>query len=365
MSRRAGAMRSMRPAAEVRVRGNSPTMIFVQREPAERAYELINGFRASQLVRLAVTLRLPDLLADGPLSAQDLSNTAGVDASRLRRVMRGLTGLGVFEESEDGRFRNTEVGEMLREDVKGTRRALAMMLMPESYLGWEHLMETVRTGKTGHEIAHGGTLWDHLARDPDFAARFNQDMAAASERVVDFVASDADFSSAKVIVDVGGGKGALAAGILEAHAHLRAIICDIPAGLAQTPGYLAARGVADRCTIAEADFFKAVPSGGDVYLLKDIIHDWDDEPAARILATCRRASAVGGRILLIERVLPERVTEAPADLSAVMTDLQMMVQLGSRERTAEEYRGLLEGAGFTFSGAVPGGLYGIVEAVAR
>lgn len=339
-------------------------MAVVNKTPTDRAYELINGFRASQLVRLAAALRVPNLLAEGPRSAEDLGRATGVDPGRLRRVLRGLTGLGVFEETDDGRFRNTDVGELFRVGVPGSRRPLAMMLLPESYLAWEHLMETVRSGKTGHEIAHGGSLWDSLARDPDFAARFNEDMASASERVVQFVATESDFSKASVIVDVGGGSGGLAVGILEAHPHLRAIICDLPAGLAQTQRYLAARGVAERCTIAEADFFKALPPGGDIYLLKDIIHDWADEDAARILATCRRATAPGARVLLIERVLPTRVTEAPEDLTAVMTDLQMMVQLGSRERTVDEYRALLENAGFVSGNVVQGALYGVVEGVA-
>jgi hypothetical protein len=241
---------------------------------------------------------------------------------------------------------------------------MVMMLLPESYQAWNHLKETMQSGTTGHQIAHGGTLWDSLARDTDFAARFNQAMASGSEQVTEFVAGALDFANASVIVDVGGGKGGLAAGILRAHGHLRAIICDLEVGLADTEQYITDQGVSDRCTAIESNFFERVPEGGDVYLLKDIIHDWDDDHALQILQTCRRASHPGARILLIDRVLPERVTDNPQHLNATMTDLQMMVQLGSRERTLMEYRLLLERAGFRFRSSIPGPLYGIVEGIA-
>ena len=184
-------------------------------------------------------LRVPDLLADGPLSAEDLGAATGIDSDRLRRVLRGLAALGVLVETEEGRFRNTDVGDLFREGVQGSQRAMALMLLPESYGAWDHFMETMRSGKTGHEIAHGGSLWDSLAGDADFAGRFNQAMASGTEQIAEFVAGGSDFSSASVIVDIGGGNGALAAGILRAHPHLRAIICDLPAGLAGTREYLA------------------------------------------------------------------------------------------------------------------------------
>lgn len=286
---------------------------------AVRAYELVNGFRASQLVRLAIQLKIPDLLADGPHSHEELSAATGIEASRLRRKLPGLG---------------------------------------------EHLTETVQTGRTGWQIVFGTSLWGLLDRDSDYAQRFNRAMVAASQTVAEFVAAGSDFSTASVIVDVGGGTGALAAGILQAHTGLRAIVCDLAAGLAGTREYLSQLGVLDRCSIVESDFFVSVPEGGDVYLLKNIIHDWDDENAALILSACRRAMASSARILIIERLLPARVTDEPAHLNAVMTDLQMMVQLGGRERTEGEYRSLLEGAGFKFSKSTSGSLFGMVEAIA-
>jgi orsellinic acid C2-O-methyltransferase len=331
---------------------------------ADRAYELVNGFRASQLVRMATQHKIPDLLAGGPRSAAELSASTGIEAARLRRALRGLAGLGVLLEDEQGRFASTEVGNLFREFAPGSLRPLAMMLLPESYRAWEHFAETLQTGMTGWQMTYGASLWELLDRDPEYGRRFNRAMVAMSQAWAEFVAAGSDFSRASVIVDVGGGNGALAAGILQAHAHLSAIICDILAGLAGTKEYLADLGVLDRCAIVESDFFVSVPEGGDIYLLKNIIHDWDDEHAGLILSTCRRAMAQSARILLIERFLPVRVTDDSTDLNAVMTDLQMMVQLGGQERSVSEYRSLLEGAGFQFSKSVSGGLFGMVEAVA-
>jgi hypothetical protein len=331
--------------------------------PEDRAFQLVNGFRATQIVASAVRLRIPDLLAPGPLSAHQLSEETQIDAGRLHRLMRGLAAIGVVAELDDGRFTNTEVGDLFREGVPGSRRPMAMMLIPESYRAWDHFMETLRTGVTGHSLAHGDGLWETLARDTDFAARFNQAMASNSEDVAQFVGKWGAFADGALIVDVGGGKGALVAGILQSNPHLRGTVCDIAPGLAEAPQYLLRLGVADRCTVIETDFFKSLPAG-DTYLLKDILHDWDDEHCAVILSVCRRATNPGARVMIVERVLPSRVTDDPADLNPVMTDLQMMVQLGGRERTLEEYRRLFDATGFRLTRSTPGPLYELVEATA-
>jgi hypothetical protein len=330
----------------------------------DRAYELVNGFRAAQVVRAAVELNIPDLVAGGAMSAEQLSAATQIDVDRVRRLLRGLVALGVLEQGDDHRFANTEVGELFREGIPGSRRPQARMLIPESYRAWDHLMETLRTGVPGHKLAHGGTLWQTIARDPDFAQRFNDAMAGNSEQVVDLVAG-LDFASARLIVDVGGGEGALVGGVLRAHPHLRGIVCDLPAGLAETHQYLGRLGVADRCTTIDCDFFVSVPSGGDVYLLKDILHDWDDEHAGAILSVCRRAARPGARILIVERLVPSRVTTQPAHVNAAFTDLQMMVQLGGRERTVEEIQHLFEQSGFSLVARHPGVMWNVVEGLAQ
>ncbi len=330
--------------------------------PSERAYELVNGFRTTQIVHAAVQLRIPDLLADRSMSAPDLARATDIEVSRLQRLLKALTGLGVLVEAEDGRFANSELGELFREGVPGSRRLLVRMLVPESYRNWDHFMETLRTGVTGQSLAHGGTLWDLIARDPDFGARFNAAMAGNTEDMAIFVGSAGDFSKASVVVDVGGGEGSLVTGVLRANPGLRGIVYDLPAGLAQTPAYLASHGVADRCEIVEGSFFESVPRG-DVYLLKDILHDWDDNSATAILRVCRREVKAGARLMIVERVMPSHITATPAHMNATMTDLQMMVQLGGKERTLDEFGELFAAAHLGLDRFTPGGVYQLLEAI--
>jgi hypothetical protein len=332
--------------------------------PADRAFQIVSGFRAAQLVRAACELHIPDLLARGPMTSEQLSAATGIDRGRLHRMLRGLVAQGVLAEGADGEFTNTELGEIFREGAPGSRRPMAMMMIPHDYWSWGHFMETLRTGVTGQQLAHAGTLWDSIARDPDFAALFNQAMASNSEAVVDFVSAEGDFANASLVVDVGGGKGGLAGGIVARHPHLRGLVCDLPAGLTEARDYLAGLGVGERCAVAECNFFESIPAGGDVYLLKDILHDWPDDKAAAIMSVCRRAMEPGARVLIVERSLPDRVGDEPANHNRVMTDLHMMVLLGGRERTLQDFQELFESTGFTLTRSVAGLPFGIVEAVA-
>ena len=330
--------------------------------PDDRAFQLLNGFRASQVVHAAAELHLPDLIAAGRTSIAELSAATEVDESRMRRLVRALVALGVLTESGGG-LANTVVGELFRDGVPGSRRALSRMLVPEGYRDWDHFMETLRTGITGESQAFGGTLWQHIAADQDFAARFNVAMAANSEAVARFVAQSGDFSGVTVVADIGGGTGALLAAVLSAHSSLRGIVFDVPAGLAATYDYMAARGLLDRCSIVEGDFFESAPAA-DLYLLKDILHDWDDDHATQILRVCRKAMPTLGRVMIVERVLPSRVTEDPVHVVSTMTDLHMMVMLGGQERTLEEFGELFAKTGLALQRFTPGDVFHLVEAKA-
>jgi hypothetical protein len=239
-----------------------------------------------------------------------------------------------------------------------------MMHFPQSYRAWEHFLESLRTGVTGHSLAYGRTLWETLAGDTDFAARFNEAQAANSTAVGEFVAANGDFANARLIVDVGGGRGALLAAVLHGHAQARGIVCDLPTGLGETRAFLDAAGVGARAEAVEADFFKAVPAGGDVYLLKDILHDWPDADAQRILAVCRSAMDRGARLLVVERIVPSKVGADPAHLNPVMTDLHMMVLFDGRERTPEQLSALFDATSLRLLRVVPGETFSLVEAVA-
>lgn len=335
-----------------------------QPSPAERAYLLVNGFRAAQAIRAAVGLRIFDHVAAGTATTAELARETGVDQGRMLRFLRALVSLGTLEESPERGYSNTAVGEQFVEEGRGLARAQALMLLPDSYASWGHFEETMRTGRTGQSLAYGEDRWQSLDRDAASAHAFNQVMVVQSERVAAMLAAEIDFAGVRVVVDVGGGNGALTAGVLLAHRHVQGIVCDLAAGLSGAAAYLDGRGLAGRYRLVEADFFKSVPPG-DLYLLKNIIHDWDDERAAAILETCRRSIDAGGRIVLVERPLPARAGTGANDLSLAMLDLQIMVELGGRERTLDEYRDLLAGAGFTFLRVVAGEVFSLIEAEAR
>ena len=310
----------------------------------------------------AVELDLPDLIADGQSTVEDLGGATEIDPSRLRRLLRGLVALGVLTET-DGRYSNTEVGQMFRRDVPGSRRAGVRMLIPESYRSWSRFLETLRTGVPGQLLEHGETMWDRIAREPEFAVRFNEAMAINSQAVVDFVAETGDFAGASVVADIGGGTGALVAGVLLEHPELKGIVFDIPGGLGETAAYLAERRLADRCQIIEGSFLESVPSA-DVYLLKDILHDWDDDHATQILTVCRRGINPGGRLMIVERVAPSHVRDDPIHFASAVTDLHMMVQLGGRERTLEDFDVLFKATGFEATRFTPGEIFHLLEAKA-
>ena len=328
--------------------------------PTQRAYELVNGYRAAQLIFAAVELDLPDMIAEQPSTVEALSAATQIEASRLRRLLRGLEALGVVAEA-DGRYSTTEVGEMFRRDVPGSRRIWARMLIPESYRSWAHFMETLRTGVPGQLLEHGETMWERIAHDQDFAVRFNESMAVNSRAVFDFVARNGDFAGASVVADIGGGKGALIAGILLEHPELRGIVFDIPGGLGETAAYLVEQGVSDRCEIVEGSFLESVPKA-DVYMLKDILHDWDDERSTQILTVCRRGINRGGRLMIVERMAPSHIADNPSHFASAMTDLHMMVQLGGRERTLEDFDALFAATGFQAVHFTQGELFHLLEA---
>lgn len=313
------------------------------------------------MVYAAVELDLPDLIGGGQATVEELSASTEVEPSRLRRLLRGLVALGVLTETGE-RYSNTEVGAAFRREP-GSVRTGARMLIPESYRSWSRFLETLRTGVPGQLLEHGETMWERLAHEPNFAEVFNERMALNSEAVVAFVAKQGDFADASLVADIGGGTGALVAGVLLAHPELKGIVFDIPGGLGETAAYLAEKRLSDRCQILEGSFLESVPPA-DVYLLKDILHDWDDEHASKILRVCRGAINPDGRLMIVERVAPAHITDDPKDFASALTDLHMMVQLGGRERTLEDFDALFRATGFEKSRFTPGEVFHLLEAKA-
>jgi hypothetical protein len=292
---------------------------------------LINGYQVSQAIHVAAALGLADALADGPRAVCELASVTATNEDALHRLLRALAAVEIVHEEDDGTFALTTLGEELR----GPAGAWAAFIgRPYHWTTWGHLIHSVRTGGNAFQALHGVDVWEYRAEHPEEAAIFDAAMTGLSMRVNAAVAAAHDFGRYGVLVDVGGGRGALLAGILARYPGVRGILFDQSA--------VVAGAEADGLEIVGGSFFESVPEGGDAYMLKSVLHDWEDDPAIQILRVCRRAARTGTALLVIERQF-----SLPA---AKLSDLNMLVGPGGRERTAEEYAALLATAGYELLG---------------
>ncbi|MET9227498.1 methyltransferase [Lentzea sp. NPDC003310] len=299
---------------------------------------LLTGAWATQAIASAAELRLLDHLA----TIEDLPGLAeatGTEPQSLARLLRYLASLGVVHVSGD-RHRLTDLGELLRSDLAGSMRPLALMYGGPFYLSFAELTEAVRSGEESYAKAFGAHHFAHMATDPALAELFHGSMAA-SNAMFTGVTKLVDFSGARTVVDVAGGNGELLSRVLHANPHLSGVLLDLPNALAAAEPRLA--DLAGRVTLVPGDFTESVPATGDVYLLSRVLHDWDDEQCRTILATCARNMPAHAEILVIERLLPEN---GEADSLAIPWDIHMLCNTGGRERTESHYRALLDEAGF-------------------
>jgi O-methyltransferase domain/Dimerisation domain len=318
--------------------------------PASELLRLVNGFRLSQAISVAATLGLADLLADGPRSADDLARATDCHPGALYRLLSALASAGVLHEQPERRFALTTLGAGLRSDAADSVAAWARYVGgPYTWLVWGNLLHSVRTGQDAAHQTFGMSAWDYRARHPEQRALFDAAMAEGSRRVAQAVLASYDFGRFGTIVDVGGGNGALLGAILARYPRARGILFDLPQVVAEAPQVLGPLGVADRCRVVGGSFFDAVPGGADCYLMKFILHDWDDDRAVAILETCRRDAPAGCTLLVCERVIGPPNTDPDARFS----DLNMLVGPGGRERTEAEWRALLAAGGFALQRVVP------------
>lgn len=330
---------------------NHPTPSQPQRagDPAATLRQLIMGFRSTQLVRTAAELGLADHLADGPKTAAALAPLLDADPAALHRLMRALASLGLLAEVGGGAYAATALSDCLRSGVAGSLRDMARIYGADwVWRAYAQLPWSVATGKAAFEAAHGQPLFAFLNEHADASDLFHAAMAAFSGQEVAAILEAYDFAAASCVIDVGGGNGALLAAIAKAHPVLSGILFDQVATAEGAHRMLAAAGVADRVTVCSGDFFESVPRGGDLYLLKSVIHDWNDADAIQILENCRRAMADGARLLVIERVVPD----GPEPAEAKLFDINMLVMMGGCERTGAEHMALLAKAGFTYVRAI-------------
>ena len=313
------------------------------RDSRDELWRLISGFQVSQAIHAIAVLGIADLIAEQPQSDKELARRSGADPASLRRVLRALAAVGVLQESENGWYELTDVGSFLRNDVPGSHASMARLLSSGScWAAWGNLLHTVRTGETAFEHTHGVDVWRYRAAHPESSLGFDQAMAASGEHYFNEVCAAFDFGRFRNILDVGGGDGAFLTKILQEHQASRGVLFDQPHVVAAAETRFAAADIATRCCAAGGDFFSAVPTGGDAYLLKWILHDWDDADCLRILHVCRASMARSARLLILEHVIGEANTAAEGKLM----DMMMMVITGGRERTRSEFASLLDAAGF-------------------
>ena len=329
-------------------------------------FEQICGYMHTHLLRAAAQLRIAELLAAGPATADELAARAGVDAESLRRVLRGLVTLGVFSRQRDGRFRNNRMSLALLPEQAISLRDSALYFGSASQLqAWGEIERTVAGaagGESAFESLHGMSTWDWFEDHPEERAAFAGTMVAMTRLYAPGVATAYPFAELRRLCDVGGGHGDLLAEVLLRHLHLDAVLLDARSMLTTARPFLAARGVLERVELVAGSFFDAVPAGCDAYLLKNILHDWDDRRAASILDNCRQVMQPGQRVLVVEAVVEPDTTRGIGPLS----DLQMMVICtGGRERSRAEYASLFEQSGLRLRRVVatPGPM-SIVEGIA-
>jgi len=312
--------------------------------------QLLSGMWAMQSVATAARLRIPDLLSEGGRTADEVAAAAKVDAGAAARLLRGLASVGVFERRSGGRYWLTEVGERLRTGVPGTfRDAFIAESDPVHWQSWEYLVDSMRSGKPRPAEVLGSAAFDWYGKNPAHGEQFGRAMENISRFAAAAVLEAYDFSDVKTVMDVGGGNGSLALAILARHPEMRGKVADLPYMQDPARAFIGAAGAAERCGFEACDFFQGVPKGADLHVLKFILHDWTDEESVRILERCRESLVPGGRLLVVEMLVPEEIRP---DFVMLM-DLNMLVMTGGRERTQEEFGRLFERAGFRLSRVVP------------
>jgi hypothetical protein len=313
--------------------------------PRFQLSRMISSIWVPQAIHAAARLGLADVLADGPLAGVAVAEKAGTHPAATQRLLRALVVLGLLHRHDDGRFELTRLGRCLTREAPDSVRSWALLWGgPMMWEPWGHLADCVRTGEMAPKLLSGvDSPFELMERHPDDAEHFNRSMLELTRGVAAALPACYDFSAARQVCDVGGGFGALLPPLLDAHPKLRGLVYDLPRCAGGSRALMEEEGLADRCTFQAGDFFASVPAGADVYLLKSVIHDWDDERSRAILARCREAMEDGARLLVLEWIVPDRV--GPADVGIVGTDLNMLVMVGGQERTESEYRELIASAG--------------------
>jgi hypothetical protein len=323
-------------------------------DPRQALAPLLFGFFPAQVLHVGATLGVADLLVAGARTSADLARASDCDEPSLYRVLRALACFGVLDEVEPGTFAHGPLaGGLVTDSPSSIRHLIELFAGHDVWRSWGELDVTVRTGEPAWDRITGMTAFEHMAEHPDAQAMFNRAMSEGTRNAVPGILEAGDFGRFSHVVDVGGGDGTLLAAVLAAHPGLRGTVFDTESGLAGAGDRLAATGLTDRAVTDAGDFFTSVPGGADAYLIKSVIHDWDDTRAAAILGTVRAAMPAAGTLLVVEPVMPAVPAGSRDVLMMVMSDLNMLVCTGGKERTEHELRTLLAGTGFAVRSITP------------
>ena len=323
--------------------------------PALLLRRLIGSYRITHAIKAAAQLGIADHFGERPQGACELAERLKVNPQALYRLLRTLVGIGLLADAGDRMFTLTPVGACLRRDAPDGMRAWALCEGAEYYQGaWMNLPHAVETGETAFEQTHGETFYQHLARHPETGHGFSQAMLDYARLIAKAVVAGYDFAGVQRVVDIGGSHGHLLSAILQANPTVNGVLFDRPAVVERAGERLRGAGLAGRAELVAGDFFESLPEGGDLYILSRILMDYDDDASVRLLQNCRRAMRPGGRVLIVQLLMPEQGDNAAREqlFEAAVSDLNMLVLTGGRERTEGEYRALLARAGFRLSRVV-------------
>ena len=329
---------------------------------ALRLFDLIQSHRVTAVIYVAAKLGLAELLRDGPQTPGALAKATGADERSLGRLLVALSTIGLCSRTADGGYALTEVGACLDSAAEQSFKGWAIFEAEMLSKSWSGMLETVMTGKTGAELQGFASSFELMGRTPENVDKFNLAMTELTRLVTPDILRCYDFSGISHLMDVGGGSGELLGAIAQQNRKLRGTVFDLPRCAEAAGKHLRQIGVSDRVEFVAGDFFKSVPAVADAIILKSIIHDWNDARSISILRNCHQSLPGGGKLLLVERLMPETPDMADEDKAHAMSDLNMMRGPGGAERTKGQYRELLEQSGFALTAAHPAGRFNVIEA---
>ena len=330
--------------------------------PALTLFDLIQSHRVTAVIHVAVKLGIAELLRDGPLALAELAKATGADEAALGRLLTALSTIGICKRVGGNSYAVTEIGAGLDGEAEQSFKAWAIfeteMLSPR----WSGMLESVMTGKTAAELQGLANSFELMGRTPDNVDKFNAAMTELTRLVTPDILRSYDFSGISHLMDVGGGSGELLGAIAQQNRKLRGTVFDLPRCADAAGKHLHQIGISDRVQFVAGDFFKSVPAIADAIILKSVIHDWNDARSISILRNCHQALPSGGKLLLVERLMPEKPTATDEDKAHAMSDLNMLCGPGGCERTEGQYRELLRQSDFDLAAIHPAGRFNVIEA---